>query len=91
MEGIERVDGELYENWTGRSWLGDGQGFPHRGNDLPHSPNGGAELTQRLEERHLVDVLQRPPALHHKHSDEEEVRYVWQQQNALLTTSALLS
>lgn len=68
MEGIERVDGELYENRTRSSRLCDGQGFPHSGYNLPHSPDGGAELTQRLEERHLVDVLQRSPALNNKHS-----------------------
>lgn len=67
MEGIERVDGELYENGTGSSRLCDGQGFPHGGYDLPHRPDGGAELTQRLEEGHLVNVLQRSPALDHKH------------------------
>lgn len=68
MEGIESVDGELYENRTRSSRLCDGQSFPHGGYDLPDSPDRGTELTQRLEERHLVDVLQRSPALYHKHS-----------------------
>lgn len=68
MEGIEGIDGELYEDGTRGSRLRDGQGFPHSGYDLPDGPNRDTELTQRPEERHLVDVLQRSPALYHKHS-----------------------
>lgn len=66
MEGIERVDGQLDENRTGSSRLSGGQSFPHGGHDLPHRPDRGAELAQRLEEGHLVDVLQRSPALDHE-------------------------
>lgn len=66
MEGIERVDGQLYENRTGSSRLGGGQSFPQGGHDLPHRPDRGTELAQWLEEGHLVDVLQRSPALDHK-------------------------
>lgn len=66
MEGIERVDGELYENRTRGSRLGDGQGFPDGRHNLPDSPDGGTELTQRLEEGHLVDILQRSSALYRK-------------------------
>ncbi len=73
VEGIERVDGELYENRTRSPRLGDGQGFPDSRHDLPDSPDGGTELTQRLEERHLVDVLQRSSALHHEHKMTERL------------------
>lgn len=68
MEGIECVDGELYENGTRSSRLGDGEGFPDSRHDLPDGPDGGTELTQRLEERHVVDILQRSSALSRKQS-----------------------
>lgn len=68
MEGIERIDGELNENRTRSSRLSDGQGFSDGRHNLPDSPDGGTELTQRLEERHLVNVLQRSSALYHKDS-----------------------
>lgn len=61
--GVECVDGELYENRTRSSRLCDGQGLPDRRHDLSDGPDGGTELTQRLEQRHLVDILQRPSAL----------------------------
>lgn len=73
MEGVERVDGELDENRTGGPRLGHGQGFPDGRHDLPDGPDGGAELTQRLEEGHLVDVLQRSSPLSHKHSWRNDV------------------
>lgn len=68
MVWIERVDGELDENRTGSSRLGDGHGLPDGRHDLPDGPDGGTELAQRLEERHLVDILQRSSALSHKRS-----------------------
>lgn len=64
--GVQGVNGELDENWTGCSGLSNGQGLPERGHDLSNRPDGGTELTERLEERHLVDVLQRSSTLRHK-------------------------
>lgn len=63
MVGIERVDGELDKNRTRSSRLGDGQGFPDSRHNLPDGPYGGTELAQWLEERHLVNILQRSSAL----------------------------
>lgn len=57
MEGVECVDGELYENRTRGSRLGDSQSLPDRRHDLSDSSDGGTELTQRLEKRHLVNIL----------------------------------
>lgn len=66
MERIECVNGQLYENRTRSSWLGSSQSLPQGRHDLPHCPDGGTELAQRPKEGHLVDVLQRSPALDHK-------------------------
>lgn len=68
MEGIERVNGELNENRSRSSRLCDGEGFPHSGYDLPDSPDRSTELTQWLEERHLVNVLKCSPALYNVHT-----------------------
>lgn len=65
MVGVQCVNGELYENRTGGSRLSDGQGFPDGGHDLPDRPDGRAELTQGLEQRHLVDVLECSSPLSH--------------------------
>lgn len=65
VKGIEGVNGELNENRTGSSRLSDGERFPHGRDDLSDSPDGRTELTQGLEERHLVNVLQGSPALSH--------------------------
>lgn len=68
VEGVECVNGELYENRTRGSRLSNGQRLPDRRHNFSDSPDGGAELTQRLEERHLVDILQRSSALFRKHN-----------------------
>lgn len=65
MKGIESVNGELNENRSRSSRLSSDERFPHGGYDLPDGPDGRAELTQRLEQRHLVDVLQGSPTLSH--------------------------
>lgn len=84
MEGVERIDGELYENRARSSRLGNGQGLPDRRHDLPNSSDGGTELTQWLEERHLVDVLQGPSALYVNTVDGElKLRTVKVQYNTL--------
>ena len=38
--------------------LCDGQGLPDDRHDLPDGPHRRTELAQRLEQRHLVNVLQ---------------------------------
>lgn len=63
VKGVEGVNGELDEHGAGSSRLGDGERFPHGGDDLPDGPDGRTELAQGLEERHLVNVLQGSPAL----------------------------
>lgn len=65
VKGIEGVNGELNENRTRSSRLSNGERSPHGGYDLSDSPDGRTELTQGLEERHLVNVLQGSPALSH--------------------------
>lgn len=72
VEGIEGVNGELDENRTRSSRLSNGERFPHGGYDLPDSPDGRTELTQGLEERHLVNVLQGSPAL--SHTEDGDIR-----------------
>lgn len=64
--GVERVDGELYENRAWSSRLGNSQRLSDCRHDLSDSSDGGTELTQWLEERHLVNVLQGSSALYHK-------------------------
>lgn len=64
VERVQCVDGEFDENRTRRSRLGDGQGFSESRHDFSDGPDGGTELTQRLEEGHLVDVLQSSSALY---------------------------
>lgn len=65
VKGIEGVNGELDENRTRCSRLSNGQRSSHGGYDVSDSPDGRTELTQGLEERHLVNVLQGSPALSH--------------------------
>lgn len=65
VKGIEGVNGELNENRTRSSRLSNGERFPHGGYDLSDCPDGRTELTQGLEQRHLVNVLQGSPALSH--------------------------
>lgn len=87
MVWVQGVDGELDENRTRGSRLSDCQGLPECGHDLPDCSDGGAELTQRLEERHLVDVLQCSSALRQKEKlfiSRVKARSIWHQPNTLL-------
>lgn len=51
------------QDCTGSARLGDADGLPHDGPDVTHGRHRGAVLAQRLEQRHLVDVLQSSAAL----------------------------
>eukprot|EP00053_Salpingoeca_punica_P015436 m.142372 g.142372 ORF g.142372 m.142372 type:complete len:643 (-) comp16709_c0_seq3:49-1977(-) len=60
---VERVDGELDKDGPRHARLRLIEGLPHHGHNVAHPGDGRAELAERLEERHLVNILQRTAAL----------------------------
>lgn len=66
MVRVQSVDGEFYKNGPGCSRLGNSQRLSDNRRDFSDRSDGGTELTQRLKQRHLVNVLQCSSALEPK-------------------------